>query len=62
MKYITFDVMLKGRFVCTMRMPITFDVIEEFIGDKPVISNKAFSAYVEQKRPSLKGKPYKICF
>jgi hypothetical protein len=53
--------MLSRRFICTLRMPITFDVIEDYIKGKPVISNKAFSAYVEQKRPSLKDKPYKIC-
>lgn len=54
--------MLRERFVCTLRMPVTLDVIEDYIGDEPVIRSKAISAYVEKKRPSLKGKPYKIFF
>lgn len=62
MKYITFDVMLNGRFQGTFRMPITLDVIEDYVGEKPVIKSRAFSDFVEQKRPSLKGKPYNIFF
>lgn len=54
--------MLNERFVCTLRMPITLDVIEDYEGDKPVISRKAFHRFVEKMRPSLKGKPYKIFF
>lgn len=62
MKYITFDIMLKGRFVCTMRMPITVDDVEEYINDKPVVLCDTIYKYVEDKRPSLKCKPYKISF
>ena len=53
MKTLVFDVMLKGRFVCTLRMkycplfPLTVDEICEF---------------VESKRPTLKGKKYNIEF
>ena len=53
MKTLVFDVMLKGRFVCTLRMkycplfPLTVDEICEF---------------VERKRPTLKGKKYNIEF
>lgn len=54
--------MLNGRFVCTMRMPITLDVVVDYDGDKPVIDSRAFSEFVERKRPSLKGKKYNICF
>ena len=53
--------MLKGRFACTMRMPITFDVVEEYVNDKPVVLCDTISKYVENKRPSLKGKHYNIC-
>ena len=51
MKELIFDVMLNGRFVCTLKyrfcplFPITVEELEKF---------------VEEKRPSLKGKNYKI--
>ena len=53
MKILIFDVMLNGRFVCTLRtkychlLHITVDEICEF---------------VESKRPTLKGKKYNIEF
>lgn len=59
-KIITFDVMLRDRFVCTLRMPLTFDIITGYEGDKPVIPVKAFEQFVERKRPTLKSEPYKI--
>lgn len=59
---LTFDVMLKGRFVCTMHMPITFDIVVDYDGDKPVIDGRAIERYVEKKRPTLKGSGYNICF
>ena len=62
MKKIQFDIMLDGRFVCTMRPPLTLDLIDRFDGDEPVVSLEAIQRYVEQKRPSLKGKDYRICF
>ena len=62
MKTLTFDVMLNERFVCTMKMPLTLDVIDGFDGDEPIVSIEALERYIEQKRPSLKGKAYRICF
>lgn len=53
MKKFRFDVMLHGRFVCTLvymfcpLFPIELDDLKKFIGDK---------------RPSLKGKDYNIAF
>lgn len=29
--------MLNERFVCTMRMPITIDMVVDYVGDTPVI-------------------------
>lgn len=43
-------------------MPITIDMVIDYLGDKPVIKDGAVSQYVEKKRPSLIGKPYKVCF
>lgn len=62
MKKLIFDVMLNDRFVCTLMMPITIDMVVDYLGDKPVIKDGAVSQYVEKKRPSLIGKPYKVCF
>lgn len=53
MKTFVFDVMLDGRFVCTLKyeycalFPIDFEDLEKFI----------FS-----KKPSLKGKDFRIAF
>lgn len=54
--------MLNERFVCTLRMPITIEMVVDYVGDKLVISGGVFSEFIEKKRPSLIGKPYKICF
>lgn len=53
-----FDVMLQGRWVCTMQMPLGLPV--DYIGDKPVfqLQKGQLEQYVEQQKPSLKGKPW----
>lgn len=53
MKTLVFDVMLNGRFVCTLRMKYCplFPITEKEICD-----------FVESKRPTLKGKNYNIAF
>lgn len=51
MKTLTFDIMLNGRFVCTLKyeycplFPIDIDDLTKFVLDK---------------RPTLKGKDYRI--
>lgn len=53
MKKFVFDIMLNGRYVCTLKyeysplIPIDFEELKGFILDK---------------RPSLKGKDYRIAF
>ena len=59
---IRFDVMLKGRFIGTLTMPVTLDVIEGYEGDMPIIRGDAFTSFVERKMPTLKGKAYNIAF
>ena len=51
MKDLIFDVMLNGRFVCTLKYRFCplFSITEEEL-----------AKFVEEKRPSLKGKNYKI--
>ena len=53
-----FDVMLKGRWVCTMQMPLGLPVAYD--GEKPVfqLQERQLEQYVEQQKPSLKGKPW----
>lgn len=53
MKIFTFDVMLNGRFICTLKykycalFPIDFEELKKFI---------------LKKRPTLIGKDYRIAF
>ena len=53
MKTFVFDVMLDGRFICTLKykycalFPIDFEDLEKF---------------VLQKRPTLKGKDFRMAF
>ena len=53
METFTFDIMLNGRFVCTLKykyctlFPIDLEYLKKFILNK---------------RPSLKGKDYRIAF
>lgn len=53
MYVISFDVMLNGRFVCSLKYQYCslFPITEEEL-----------SKFVESKRPSLKGKKYNIAF
>jgi hypothetical protein len=53
MKIFVFDIMLNGKFICTLKykyralFPIDFEDLEKF---------------VFQKRPTLKGKDFRIAF
>lgn len=49
--FFTFDVMLNDRYVCTMRY--------KYLPVFP-IDIRDLSKFVESKRPSLKGKDYRI--
>ncbi len=61
-KKLILDIMLHDRFVCTLRMPVTFDMIEDYDEMGGVIINlDKVQEYVENKRPSLIGKDYRIC-
>lgn len=53
MKTVFIDVMLRDRFVCTLR----FRYCPLF-----AISINEIKQFVESKRPSLIGKPYRIVF
>lgn len=53
MKKLVFDVMLNGRFICTLK----YDYCPLF-----PITEGELSKFVESKRPTLKGKKYNIVF
>lgn len=60
-KKLTIDVMVGDRFYCTLRMPITFDMIEGYNSEGgAIIDPHKIAAYVEEKRPTLKYKDYQI--
>ena len=61
---IPFDVMLDGRWQCTLNMPITIEHVTRYDGDNIHVDYDVqdFKDFVESKRPSLKGKDYKIAF
>lgn len=53
-KNIKFDVMLRDRFIATLRMPITPEILEGWDGDDPIIKSTAFDNFVAKKLPTLK--------
>jgi len=53
MKAIFLDIMLNGRFICTLK----YKYCPLFL-----INYEDLLKFVEEKRPSLKGKPYRIIF
>ena len=61
-KKLTFDIMSNGRFVCTMRVPVTLDMVEGYDGDKPIIKAEVLKRDIETRMPSLKYMKYNICF
>lgn len=60
-KFIAIDVMLRGHFVHTFHVSI---LLADFIDNNgiPSFSMSTLQGYVEDRLPSLKGKPYNICF
>lgn len=61
-RVIKFDVMLKDRFVCTLKMELTPSRIYEWKENMVLLKEHTIEKFIEEKRPSLKGKPYRIAF
>ena len=61
-KRISVDIMIGERFIETMKINLTFDLISDYIDDVPAISYNSLIKHVEQRKPSLKGKDYRIIF
>jgi hypothetical protein len=58
--------MSNGRFICSMQMPITLDMIDGYAGTKPIVNigmgGGKIREYVISKLPSLKNQDFNICF
>lgn len=57
---ITVDIMLRERFYATMRIEPSLRMITDYYGNKPVVSVRELCKVVEDRRPTLRGKAYKI--
>lgn len=59
-----FDVMLDGRYVTTMSMPMPLKAVKGYCCGKLIINEKylreAAKAYAVKKRPSLKNKDIQV--
>ena len=62
MENLKFDIMIGDKFFRTMRVPITFDMLAGYDGDKPIIDGVKLTDYVLKKRPTLKYQKFRICF
>ena len=61
-KIISVDIMIGDRFIATIKINLTLDLISDYIDDVPAISYNALIKHVEERKPSLKGKDYRIIF
>lgn len=49
-----------GIYIATMLVEPSLRMITDYYEDKPVVSVKALCKEVEERRPTLRGKAYKI--
>ena len=54
--------MIGERFIATMKINLTLDLISDYIDDVPAISYNELIKNIEERKPSLKGKDYRIIF
>lgn len=58
---ITVDLMNRDNiYLCTMRIEPELNLISEYYGNKPVVKVSALRKMIENKRPTLKGKDYRV--
>lgn len=59
---ITVDIMdtRDGIYIATMQVEPSLRMITDYYGNKPVVSVKALCKEVEERRPTLRGKDYKV--
>ena len=56
-----FDVMLGQRWVATMTMPLVPEYICDYVGEMTVVSEETVKRFIESRRPSLRGRDYRVC-
>ena len=61
-KKLTFDIMVGEKFYRTMHMPISIDMVVDYEGEEPVISENKIKDWVLKKCPTLKYDNFTICF
>ena len=61
-KRISVDIMIGERFIATMKINLTLDLISDYTDDVPALSYNALIKHIEERNPSLKGKDYRIMF
>ena len=57
-----FDIMLRDKFIATMRVPTQGLIFGYDEYGKPIPNKTAVHRLVESKRPTLKNQPYKLFF
>lgn len=60
MNKVIVDIMANDRFIATMRIEPSLRMVIDYYGDKPVVSMRALCREVEERRPSLRGKDYRL--
>lgn len=54
--------MVGDKFYRTMHMPITIDMVDGYLDDKPIVGNEKIKEWVLKKCPTLKYDNFTICF
>lgn len=59
---IVFDIMESrdGFYIATMQVEPSLQMITDYFGDKPVVSLRELCKVIEERRPTLKNKKYKV--
>ena len=59
---ITFDIMeaRDGIYIATMQVEPSLNMITDYYGNKPVVSVRRLCREIEERRPTLRHKAYKI--
>ena len=61
MTKITVDIMSRDDlYVCTFKIEPSLSMITDYLENKPVVSVNALCKVIEERRPTLRGKGYKV--
>lgn len=54
------DIMMKDRYYATIRLEPSLRMVTDYYGNKPVVSVRELCRVVEDRRPALRGKDYRV--